>query len=365
MDPGFPGCSSWATAPFPQPIDTMNTHFKTRLSRRNLIKTLGTYGAALGSGSIMSSPLLAATTTKKAGKNNQNPWIYAFTIGDVEAWSISDGFLDIRQGLDLMYPESERGKMKQAMEERLESTSSLQMYINILVLRRDREVIVFDAGFGIVDHPDRGWLIEGLDTIGIKREDITAAFLSHTHGDHIAGFIAPDEKPMFPNAAIYITPEERSFWMQKTHDFSRTKRDPKALDRLVKTAQKRLELLSGQIVLSPTGSEMLGGLVTVEEGFGHTPGHAMYRISSADETLLNFTDVAHSDILMFRDPAWVIGWDHDMGQAVETRRRVFKQAAREKTPCFGFHVPWPGLGGIVPRGSKESYDWAPRRIFWG
>jgi len=343
----------------------MNSHLTTHLSRRNLLKTLGVAGAALGGGSVISSPLLGAPASKGSDKNNHNPWIYAFSIGDVEAWSISDGFLDIGQGLNLMYPESERDEMKRALEDRFEPTSSLQMYVNILVLRQDREVIVFDAGFGIVDHPDRGWLMEGLETIGIKREDVTAAFLSHTHGDHIAGFIAPDEKPMFPNAAIYTTPEEHSFWMQTSHDFSRTKRDPKALNRMVKVAQKRFELLAGQIEHSPVGSEMLGGLVTVEDGFGHSPGHAMYRISSGGETLLNFTDIAHSDILMFRNPSWVIGWDHDMGQAVETRRRVFKQAALQRTPCFGFHVPWPGLGGIVKRGSGESYDWVPRRLSWG
>ena len=330
-----------------------------------MLKTFGVAGAALGAGSVVSSPLLGATTSKASDKNNSNPWIYAFTIGDVEAWSISDGFLDIRQGLNVMYPESERGEMKNLLEQNHEQTDSLHMYINILVLRRDKEVIVFDAGYGIVDNPNRGWLIEGLESVGIKRTDVTAAFLSHTHGDHIAGFIAPDEKPMFPNAAIYTTPEEDTFWMQKTHDFSRTKRDRKALDRMVKTAQMRLELLKGQIVHSPTGTKLFGGLVTVEEAFGHSPGHAMYRIASAGESLLNITDIAHNDILMFRNPSWVIGWDHDMGQAIETRRRVFKQAALQRTPCFGFHVPWPGLGGIVPRDSGESYDWAPRRIFWG
>lgn len=359
------GYASWYTAPFPKPLDKMNKHSNISLSRRTLIKTLGAAGAAIGSGSVISSPLLAATTSKNTGKSNQNPWIYNFTIGDVEAWSISDGFLDFSQGLDLMYPESERDEMKKALEQRFEPTNSLQMYINILVLRKDTEVIIFDAGFGIVDHPDRGWLIEGLERIGIQREDVTAAYLSHTHGDHMAGFIDPDKKPMYPNAAIYTTPEEHEFWMQTSHDFSRTKRDPKALGRMVKTAQMRFELLAGQIEQTPVGSQMFGGLVTVEEAFGHTPGHAIYRIASAGETLLNFTDVAHSDILMFRNPAWVIGWDHDMGQAVETRRRVFKQAAQQRTPCFGFHVPWPGLGGIIPRGSKESYEWAPRRIFWG
>lgn len=329
-----------------------------------MLKTIGATGAILGAGSLVSSPLLGAQTSKTSDKNNKNPWIYSFTIGDVEAWSISDGFLDIRAGLSIMYPESERGEMKQLLEQHLERTESLHMYINILVLRRDKEVIVFDAGYGIVDHPNRGWLIEGLETVGIKRTDVTAAFLSHTHGDHIAGFIAPDEKPMFPNAAIYTTPEEHKFWMQKSHDFSRTKRDPKTLDRMVKTAQMRLELLEGHIEHSPVGTKLFGGLVTVEDAFGHSPGHAMYRITSAGETLLNIADIAHNDLIMFRNPSWVIGWDHDMSQAIETRRRVFKQAALQRTPIFGFHVPWPGLGSIVPRGSGESYDWAPRRIFW-
>lgn len=112
------------------------------------------------------------------------------------------------------------------------------------------------------------------------------------------------------------------------------------------------------------GTKLFGGLVTVEDAFGHSPGHAMYRIESAGESLLNITDIAHNDLIMFRNPSWVIGWDHDMGQAVDTRRRVFKQAAQQKTPVFGFHVPWPGLGSIVPRGSGETYDWAPRRLFW-
>lgn len=342
----------------------MSSQSESHFSRRSLLKTFGVAGAALGAGPVLSSPLLGASPSKSSGKNNSNPWIYAFTIGDVEAWSISDGFLDIRAGLSIMYPESERGEMKDLLEKHLERTESLHMYINILVLRRDKEVIVFDAGFGIVDNPNRGWLIDGLETIGIQREDVTAAFLSHTHGDHIAGFIAPDEKPMFPNAPIYTIPEEHHFWMQKTHDFSRTKRDPNNLVRMVETAQMRLELLKGQIEHTPAGTKLFGGLVTVEEAFGHSPGHAMYRIESGGETLLNITDIAHNDLLMFRNPSWVIGWDHDMGQAVQTRRKVFKQAAEQRTPIFGFHVPWPGLGAIVSRGSGESYDWAPRRIFW-
>lgn len=343
----------------------MNLRPTSNLSRRDILKKLGVAGTALGTGSVISSPAFGKPESTRSGKSNQNPWIYAFTIGDVEAWSISDGFLDFSQGLNLMYPEAEREEMKRALEQSFEPTNSLQMYINILVLRKGAEVIIFDAGFGIVDHPDRGWLIEGLERIGIEREDVTAAYLSHTHGDHMAGFIAPDEKPMYPNAVIYTTPEEYGFWMQTSHDFSRTKRDPKVLGRMVKTAQMRFELLAKQIEQTPIGSQMFDGLVTIEEAFGHTPGHAMYRIASAGETLLNFTDIAHSDILMFRNPAWVIGWDHDMGQAVETRRRIFKQVSEQRTPCFGFHVPWPGLGGVVPRGSRESYDWVPRRIFWG
>ena len=98
----------------------------------------------------------------------------------------------------------------------------------------------------------------------------------------------------------------------------------------------RFELLAEQIEQTPIGSQMFDGLVTIEEAFGHTPGHAMYRIASAGETLLNFTDIAHSDILMFRNPAWVIGWDHDMGQPLKRAAASSSKSLSNERPASDF-----------------------------
>jgi glyoxylase-like metal-dependent hydrolase (beta-lactamase superfamily II) len=333
------------------------------LSRRAMLNSLGLGTAALGLGPLITSPALQAASSKTS-PGGRNPWIYAFKIGNLEAWSISDGFMKFGAGLDLMYPENERPAMKRMLEDNYEPTDFLPLYINILVIRSDNEVIIFDAGFGIVERKEWGWLTEGLETIGIKRSEVTAAFLSHAHGDHMNGLVAPDESFMFPNAAIHTTPEEYSFWRQTNHDFSKSKRNPKAIPRMIKKAQKNFEILRPNIQTTKVGSALFGGLVTVEDGFGHTPGHAIYRIASAGETLLHIVDLAHSHLFMFHDPAWSIGLDHTPALAIKTRRRVFARAARDKTRCYGFHVPWPGIGGIAQKGNKESYAWIPERNWW-
>ena len=52
-----------------------------------MLKTLGLGTAALGLGSLITSSRLQAAPSKVA-PGARNPWIYAFNIGDLEAWSI-------------------------------------------------------------------------------------------------------------------------------------------------------------------------------------------------------------------------------------------------------------------------------------
>lgn len=207
-----------------------------------------------------------------------------------------------------------------------------------------------------------GWFTDGLASIGIRPDDVTAGFLSHAHGDHIDGFVGLDGKPLFPNAAIYTTPEEFSFWRQSQPDFSQSLRPPSWIPGMIRNAQEKFEILAPQIQTVGVGTPLFGGLVTVEDGFGHTPGHSIFRIQSAGESLLHIVDLVHSHLLMFRDPAWSIALDQNPAQAVSARRRVFAQAVEERTRCCGFHVPWPGIGAIVSQGN--AYAWVPERMWW-
>ncbi|MFT6793855.1 MAG: glyoxylase-like metal-dependent hydrolase (beta-lactamase superfamily II) [Rubritalea sp.] len=333
-------------------------------TRRQFLSLSGIAAATAASGLVSAPSLLAQDKQKeKPIADQRNPWIYHFKIGEIDAWSISDGFMNIRQGLSLMYPESERENMAQALKEQSEPLDHLPLYVNILVIKKGNEIALFDAGFGAPEKNNRGWLVSGLEQIGIEPDDVTHTFLSHTHSDHIAGFTT-DGKPTFKNAAFYITPEEYKYWRSPNPDFSKTKRDPKAIPGMIKNAQKHLEILTPNKQFSPVGAELLGGAVTIENGFGHTPGHALFRIrcQETNEELLHTVDLAHNHILMFQDPTWNIGWDNNLEMAAQTRKRVFSQAAAKKTRTYGFHLPFPGLGRIAPKG--KGYTWIPERLFW-
>lgn len=62
----------------------------THQTRRDMLRSLGLGSAAVGIGSVLSSPRLSANTAQSARPGSRNPYIYAFTIGDLEAWSISN-----------------------------------------------------------------------------------------------------------------------------------------------------------------------------------------------------------------------------------------------------------------------------------
>jgi glyoxylase-like metal-dependent hydrolase (beta-lactamase superfamily II) len=292
----------------------------------------------------------------------RNPLVYHFRIGDIEAWSISDGHMLFRNPLGLMWPEEDRGEMREWLEARGERLDGFPLYINVLVTRIGSEVALFDAGFGAGSNPAIGWVMDGLQQIGIEPEQVTAGFLSHAHADHLGGFVR-DGRPVFANAAFHFLPAEFDFWHQREPDFARSKRDKNQLPGMIRQVRAEFEALKPVWQPVRDGTALFGGAVTVEAAPGHTAGHALFRIRSGNESLLHLMDVAHHHGFMFHDPAWTIAFDHEPEQAVDTRRRVFATAAAERTRCYGFHLPFPGLGRILPQGRR--YEWYPERWSWG
>ncbi|GHC55776.1 MBL fold metallo-hydrolase [Roseibacillus persicicus] len=291
------------------------------------------------------------------------PHVYKFQIGDAEAWSISDAYFPLREGLGLMWPEEKRPEMDALLqEEGRRKEDAVPLYVNILVVRTDKETVIFDAGFGGKENERMGWLTSGLALAGISPESITAAFLSHSHSDHLNGF-AREGKPAFPNAEIHLLQSEIDFWRSPEPDFSETKRNRKNLPNMIKTVRNHFDML--EEVLTPHKQEtttLLGGLVTIEPAPGHTTGHACFRIRSGGEEFLHLMDLAHHDLLMFADPNWTIAFDHHPKQSVETRKVFWSEAAAKKTRCYGFHLPFPGIGTIIETG--PGYRWAAEPWRW-
>jgi glyoxylase-like metal-dependent hydrolase (beta-lactamase superfamily II) len=325
------------------------------------ISRRGFVGAALaGMAALGASPQARAANDETPAF--RDPYIYRFRIGSLEAFSISDCNLGFREGLGLMWPEEARPKMKEEMERHGERLDTIPLYVNVLVLRSGNEIAVFDAGFGKVNNPQMGWLYEGLATIGISPDQVTAGFLSHAHADHLNGFVR-DGKPAFPNAQIYLLEDELNFWRSPEPDFSKSKRDKNQIPGMIKEVRGHFDTLQEKLRPVKPGTEVLGGMVKIEGAPGHTDGHACFRIRSGNEELLHLMDLAHHHLLMFADPNWTIAFDHDPETAVLTRKKYWSEAAGKRTRCYAFHLPWPGLGHVMAA-ENGTYRWWAERWSW-
>ena len=325
----------------------------TDLSRRGFVGTALAGMAALTAKSAAQQPAPAAAF--------RDPFVYRFKIGELEAFSISDCDLGFREGLDLMWPEEKRPEMKAEMERHGERLDVVPLYVNVLVIRSGKDVALFDAGFGKVNNPKMGWLQDGLAAVGITPDQVTAGFLSHAHSDHLNGFVR-DGKAAFPNAKIYLLEEELAFWRGENPDFSKSKRNKQQLPGMIKEVRSHFDTLQANLVPVKDGAEVLGGIVRVEAAPGHTDGHACFRIRSGKDELLHLMDLAHHHLLMFADPEWFIAFDHDPVTAIATRKKFWKDAGENGTRCYAFHLPWPGLGHVLPDG--KAYRWWPERWSW-
>jgi len=294
-------------------------------------------------------------------KSHVNPFVYRFIIGAIEAWSISDGHMLFDDRVDKMWPPADRPKMLQDLTAHGERTDGIPLYVNVLVLRMGREVVLFDSGFGVRADPKIGWVADGLASIGITPDQVTHAILSHGHSDHIGGFVHQG-KAIFPNAALHVMKAEVDFWRGPKPDFSKSHRRDN-IPNMIRDVRNQLDVLQPNLQLHRDGDQILNGAITFEAAPGHTDGHCVLRVLSGRESLVHFMDLAHNHLLMFTDPAWFIEFDHDPEVAVATRKRVFGRLAGTNERAYGFHLPWPGLGRVLPKG--PGYKWEIERWSWG
>ena len=336
----------------------------TENSRRGF---LGGLGAAFATLSLPIQQAAAQAPNDAAGnpipkKTISNPYIYRFSIGEFEAWSISDGYGTFKQGVTKkMWPPAERAEMTKALTALGERPDDMTLYVNILLLRKDKEVILVDAGFGPHKNPNWGWLADAMGSLGIAVAEVTHALLSHSHIDHIGG-LASGGKILFPNAAVHVLREEVDFWRGKEPDFSKSHRTDD-IKGMIRNVCGSFDTLQPNLVIHKDGDQILGGAITILSAPGHTDGHAIFRIQSGGQSLLHVSDLAHNHVLMLENPAWFIDFDHNPEVAIATRRKIFAEIAVTREHVFGFHLPWPGLGIVIPNGRK-GYQWVPSSHRW-
>jgi glyoxylase-like metal-dependent hydrolase (beta-lactamase superfamily II) len=281
--------------------------------------------------------------------SRQAPFYYRFAVGDAPAVMVSDGGLPLGPPADSFWAAKE--DVDNLLIENREPIDRVTLQQNIMVIRLNGKLVLFDTGMGTLKNfgpfgPTVGELVPNLIKAGINPVDIDAVVLSHAHIDHSSGIMRDDGRRNFPNATYYISQTDFDFWTDE-HNYVPLERDQ---------ARKNLLPNLERIHFVRDGEELLPGITAIHAP-GHSPGHMMYMINSGKDQLCYIGDMAHHQVLLLRQPRMPFKFDVDTALSGETRMRMLSMLADNRIQILSYHFAWPGIGHIVRFG--EGFHFLP------
>jgi glyoxylase-like metal-dependent hydrolase (beta-lactamase superfamily II) len=266
---------------------------------------------------------------------------YRYPVGEIEIIVVSDGerTAPVPEGFVLNAPMEEVHAAYRAygIPEGHGNTP-----FNPTVIRTAGRTVLVDTGCGADEAEEpgatAGFLMRNLDAIGIGPKDVDVVIISHFHGDHVSGLVAPDGTSAFPRAEITVPAREWSFWMD---DAERERAAPGRMQRLFAHNREVFDPLADRVHTHAWGEEVVPGVTAVATP-GHSIGHTSYLVSSHGESVFLIQDVSNHPALSLEHPGWQLAYDQDPVAAETTRRTTLEWLARERLPVQGFHFPFPG-----------------------
>jgi glyoxylase-like metal-dependent hydrolase (beta-lactamase superfamily II) len=318
------------------------------MKRRQLLKFAGVLGILT---SLQPNKLIAKVPLPSLVVNPPSGFI-KFKLGKLEMLVVTDGHIFIKPAQPIFAPGVNATKVKKALADNFIRDNAVDAAINILVIRKDRRIIIIDTGSGSAIGDQAGRFLKNLNSAGIKAEEVTDVFITHLHVDHIGGIIDPEGKLVFKNATYYLSQEEYNFWLSKNPDFSQSISKNSNEDSVV-LARNTISVIKDKIILYNFGDTLFDCL-TAKAAEGHTPGHPVLKILSENESLTHIVDTVHTTLLLSH-PEWGTEWDVDFHQGVSTRRKILNEQFLSKGLTMSCHLPWPGLGYVTKKG--RGYSW--------
>jgi len=299
---------------------------------------------------------LMSFKSKKASEENKLVYpSLKVQLGGLEIFILSDGIISLPSIQPVFAPKIEKSLVDSELVKLHAPMDKFETGINIVLVRKDEKVILFDSGSGHHFGSNGGRLIKSLGALNIKPEQVTDIIITHAHIDHIGGILNEQEEVVFANAKYHIARKEYNFWMSENPDFSKSKGDKPSADFSISFARTTLSKIEKHLQFFDYGQTLFSCIVP-ELAEGHTGGHTIFTIQSDGKHIKHIVDSFHTPFLVSK-PEWGTEWDSDFNKAVETRIRIMEEGAEKKTLFMSCHLSWPGLGYIDK--IQENYLWTP------
>ncbi len=278
-------------------------------------------------------------------------------LGAFEIQALSDGTFALDGGQ--MF-----GVVPKALWEKraaADARNRIRLGLTCLLVRTSRQNVLIETGIGdkfdarycdIYGVEHSSMLLDGLQKLGLKPDNIDVVINTHLHFDH-CGWNTRREGgnvvPTFPRARYYV---QRGEWEHALHP---TERDRASyVEEFFRPAEALTEFLDGD-------REILPG-IRVELVPGHTRHLQCVRIESEGESAYFISDLvptrAHLPV------PWIMSFDLYPMETLANKKRLLPELAREGALIVFPHdpeVPWARLvetkGGIAAQpvtGSREA-----------
>ncbi|RXM39118.1 MBL fold metallo-hydrolase [Chryseobacterium sp. CH21] len=209
--------------------------------------------------------------------------------------------------------------------EKSEGLKGLKMATQPFLIETTYEVILLDAGLGLVEN-GIPTIWENIYATGLQPKDVSKILLSHLHKDHIDGLVNTSEegwKLNFPEAEVYLQKREYDFALSKSENPSF---DLEVLDFIIKNAK---------IVWMNEDKGNLSSEISFEVTGGHTPYHQVFFIRENGETAFYGADNLPTTAYLKYQIAFKTDFDGKL--AMEARNQWEKRAKEEYWKILLYH----------------------------
>ena len=299
---------------------------------------------------------MTASGGSAIGRPGDPSAVRSLALDEVEATYVVDGVLQMQPVV--FFPAISRDYWS-ARPELFTAAGTMPMSAGGLLIERGDTTLLIDAGVGTatVDFPgadvDCGAMIDVLETIGRRPEDIDVVAFTHLHFDH-AGWAYANSAKTFPHARYVIAAREWARFADCTHP-CRDKTTPWHVVWQLASDSDSIDLIDD-------GEEIVPGVRAVVTQ-GHTPGHTSYVItSSSGRRLVALGDAFHTPAHLAH-PEWLSAADPDAAGVESARRRLLAELTEPDTLGFGFHFGDQCFGRVIPgHGGETAWEPVPTSV---